>query len=152
MSRRSRRHDPGLGPQHTGMGHLLKMATDDNVSDNVKLAAIRDALDRGGVGINAEIELSTKPYETVFEQIEMDRGGSRAAHRAGITAGNQHALPAAIDAEIVNDDELGLDDSNADDFDDGSQPDPHQTAGNVAQRSTQRLRIHRSPRRRHLMA
>jgi len=40
------------------------MTADDNVSDSVKLAAIRDALDRGGLGVKTEIELSARPYET----------------------------------------------------------------------------------------
>ncbi|MCV7196898.1 hypothetical protein [Mycobacterium angelicum] len=92
------------------------MATDDNVSDAVKLNAIRDALDRGGVGVKAEIELSAKPYENIADQIETMRGGSRAAHRTGVPDVQPHALPAAndnaIDAELVvdpNDDDAPID-------------------------------------------
>jgi hypothetical protein len=40
---------------------LLKMAIDENVSDSVKLTAIRDALDRGGVGAKAEVDVSISP-------------------------------------------------------------------------------------------
>jgi hypothetical protein len=58
---------------------LLRMASDDNVSDSVKLAAIKDALDRGGVGAKTEIEVTARAYEQIFEAMEM--GGSRAAHR-----------------------------------------------------------------------
>ncbi|WP_156675544.1 MULTISPECIES: hypothetical protein [unclassified Mycobacterium] len=102
---------------------LLKMATDDNVSDSVKLAAIRDALDRGGVSIKAEIEVTAKPYESIFEKLE---GGSRQAHRAAVGAGEHTAgtreLPAAnhepIDAQIVDD----LDDSDTVDLDDYARP------------------------------
>lgn len=91
---------------------LLKMATDDNVSDAVKLNAIRDALDRGGVGVKAEIELTAKPYETLVDQIEAMHGGSRAEHRHAM--GIRDDTPALvvahhepIDAQII------------DDFDDG---------------------------------
>jgi hypothetical protein len=58
---------------------LLGMATDPNVSDSVKLAAIRDALDRGGVGIKAELEITARAYEQVFEQMEL--GGKRSDFR-----------------------------------------------------------------------
>jgi len=87
---------------------LLKMATDDDVSDSVKLAAIRDALDRGGISVKAEIEVTAKPYESIFEKLE---GGSREAHRSGspppALADHTHQLPTAnrepIDAQIVDD-------------------------------------------------
>lgn len=84
---------------------LLKMATDDNVSDGVKLNAIRDALDRAGLGIKAEIEVTAKPYESIFEQMS---GGSRAAHRGEPADDDQSpALVAshheAIDVEVVDD-------------------------------------------------
>jgi hypothetical protein len=50
---------------------LLGMATDPNVSDSVKLAAIRDALDRAGLKpvTAVDIEVSTKPWESVMEGI-----------------------------------------------------------------------------------
>lgn len=50
---------------------LLKMATDDDVSDSVKLAAIRDALDRAGLSAKTEIEFSAKPFEQIAESAAM---------------------------------------------------------------------------------
>ena len=47
---------------------------DDNVSDSVKLAAIRNALDRGGVGVKAEVEIIAKPYEQIEELMQMRLG------------------------------------------------------------------------------
>ena len=51
---------------------LLNMTTDPNVSDPVKLAAIKDALDRGGIqsknAVSVEVGI-TKPFEAVFDSI-----------------------------------------------------------------------------------
>jgi hypothetical protein len=99
---------------------LLKMATDDNVADSVKLAAIRDALDRAGLAAKNAVEVEVgppKPYEVILQRIE---AGSRAEYRRsrGIpddTHGNPkrvlvdrpRELPAAegepIDTEIDRD-------------------------------------------------
>jgi hypothetical protein len=60
---------------------LLKMATDDHVGDSVKLAAIRDALDRAGLAARTAVSVEVgppKPYEAVFDSIE---AGSRAEYR-----------------------------------------------------------------------
>jgi hypothetical protein len=50
---------------------LLNMTSDPNVADPVKLAAIRDALDRSGIQAKnaVTVEVSTKPYELVFDRI-----------------------------------------------------------------------------------
>ena len=63
---------------------LLKMATDDNVSDSVKLAAIRDALDRAGLAAKNAVEVQVgppKPYEAILERIE---AGSRTEYRRSV--------------------------------------------------------------------
>ena len=50
---------------------LLGMATDPNVSDSVKITAIRDALDRAGLKpvTAVDLDISTKPWERVFDRI-----------------------------------------------------------------------------------
>jgi hypothetical protein len=60
---------------------LLKMAVDDNVADAVKLAAIRDALDRAGLSAKTavSVEVGRRPYEVIFDDIA---SGSRAKARA----------------------------------------------------------------------
>lgn len=52
-------------------GYLLQMAADTNIPEGVRLTAIRDALDRGGLGAKSsmEIEVSAKPFERVFDRI-----------------------------------------------------------------------------------
>jgi hypothetical protein len=59
---------------------LLKMAVNDNVSDSVKLTAIRDALDRGGMVAKTAVEVgvSVKPFEAILDRLE---SGSRAEFR-----------------------------------------------------------------------
>jgi hypothetical protein len=52
-----------LGGQRRSLtGQLLNMTSDPNVADPVKLAAIKDALDRGGIQAKTavSIEVSTK--------------------------------------------------------------------------------------------
>jgi hypothetical protein len=63
------------------MAHeLLKMAVDVNVSDAVKLAAIRDALDRAGLSARTavSVEVGLRPFEVIFDDIVSD---SRAESR-----------------------------------------------------------------------
>jgi hypothetical protein len=60
---------------------LLRMATDPNVSESVRLSAIKDALDRGGVSSRTAVSVEVgppKPYEAILERIE---AGSRAEYR-----------------------------------------------------------------------
>jgi len=63
---------------------LLKMAIDDNVADSVKLAAIRDALDRAGLSAKTAVEIEVgppKPYEQILDGITVLEGGSREVFR-----------------------------------------------------------------------
>lgn len=63
---------------------LLKMATDPNVSESVRLSAIKDALDRGGVSAKSAVEVEVgplKPYEQILDGIFVLEGGSREAFR-----------------------------------------------------------------------
>ena len=50
---------------------LLNMTTDPNVADLVKLAAIKDALDRSGIQAKTAVtvDVSVKPFERVFDRI-----------------------------------------------------------------------------------
>ena len=76
---------------------LLNMTSDPTVAEPVKLAAIRDALDRGGVSAKTavSVEVSTKPFEMVFDAII---SGPR--EEPGALAGLPE-LDAATDDEIV---------------------------------------------------
>lgn len=78
---------------------LLRMAVDDNVSDSVKLAAIKDALDRAGLNSKTEIELSARPWEQIEETVvaQLEIRGSRADYRRshGIADDSDDADPLA---------------------------------------------------------
>ncbi|MGO4443462.1 hypothetical protein AB4Z42_08890 [Mycobacterium sp. 2YAF39] len=81
---------------------LLKMATDDNVADSIKLAAIRDALDRAGLAAKNAVEVEVgppKPYEQILNGLVVIGGGSRAEYRRSIgrpdDSDADHTRPAA---------------------------------------------------------
>jgi len=62
----------------------LSMATDPNVSESVRLSAIKDALDRGGVSAKSAVEVEVgprKPYEQIFDGLARIESGSRADFR-----------------------------------------------------------------------
>jgi hypothetical protein len=91
------------------------MGTDDNVADSVKLAAIRDALDRAGLAAKSAVEVEVgrpKPYEAILESIE---AGSRADYRRSVgrpdkpsaenrfLVGGQRGLDSSTEAEVLDD-------------------------------------------------
>ncbi|MBF6131605.1 hypothetical protein IU501_01115 [Nocardia otitidiscaviarum] len=73
------------------------MAADDDVADGVKLAAIRDALDRAGVSAKTAVEIEVgpnKPFQEMLDTIMF--GGTRAESRAA------RGIPdEPLDAEVV---------------------------------------------------
>jgi hypothetical protein len=81
---------------------LLGLATGAE-SEAVKLNAIRDALDRGGLGAKAEVSLELKPWEQLMGDIAGIATLSRAEHRArqGRPLLEQPPLAEVIDAEVV---------------------------------------------------
>src|SRR6478735_12623092 len=101
---RQRSRDVALtpGPRHHPGTVLLKMAVDENVSDSVKLAAIKDALDRGGLGAKTEIEITAKPFHSILDRLE---SGSRAEFRRNM---------GIADSEDSQEPQLALDATNAD--------------------------------------
>lgn len=78
---------------------LLKMAVDDNVSDTVKLAALRDLLDRAGVSAktSVEVDVAVKPYEQIFDETASVESGSRAEFRRSIGR-EDHTTPALAES------------------------------------------------------
>lgn len=92
---------------------LLGIASADDAPPAVKLAAIRDALDRAGLGAKTavEVEVGLKPFEELLTDMTMG-SGSRAAsrERRGEVDDRQpdwlrEELQDAIDAEVVEDDD-----------------------------------------------
>lgn len=98
---------------------LLKMATDPDVSESVRLSAIKDALDRGGVSAKTAVEVEVgppKPYEQILNSVVRIEAGSRDEFRrlqAGMNRShdeqlherNRSDVSAPIDAEVVDDPE-----------------------------------------------
>ncbi|AKC39421.1 Uncharacterised protein [Mycolicibacterium phlei] len=76
---------------------LLKMAVDPNVNDAVKLKAMTEALDRGGVTTKstATVEITAKPYEEVFDSVEVS-GGTRADYRRSRGLADDSDTPPAL--------------------------------------------------------
>ena len=107
---------------------LLGMTSDPNVSDSVKLAAIRDALDRAGLKpvTAVDLEVSTKPWEQVFEGISKVVAGPRypqPPHALAIE-GDSPAIDSGDDSVVI----VGeIDDDEIDD-------DPYLPAGFQPQR------------------
>jgi len=59
---------------------LLNMATDPTVSESVRLSAIKDALDRGGVSAKSAVDIEVgppKPWEQIIDGFNEITAGSR---------------------------------------------------------------------------
>jgi hypothetical protein len=81
---------------------LLGMATGAE-SEAVKLNAIRDALDRAGLGAKTEVSVEVKPWERLMDDITGVATISRAEHRAqpGRAFISTPALADPLDVEVV---------------------------------------------------
>ena len=78
---------------------LLNMTTDPNVADPVKLAAIKDALDRSGLAAKNAVSVEvgiTKPFERVFDSII---AGPRDAQTSALAIEDENAP--AIESETA---------------------------------------------------
>jgi hypothetical protein len=84
---------------------LLGMAEDPDTPPAVKLAALRDALDRAGIAARTAMDVSVelKPYEKLFDRLDRSAG-------AGVGMGTG---PVVVDGEVV---------AEYADFSDGSTP------------------------------
>jgi hypothetical protein len=84
---------------------LLGMAEDPDMAPAVKLAALRDALDRAGIGARTAMDVSVelKPYEKLFDRLDRSAGAG-----VGMETG-----PVVVDGEVV---------AEYADFSDGSTP------------------------------
>lgn len=51
---------------------LIRFAHDENVPYPVRLAAVKDILDRGGIGTKQQLEVTLKPWEAAIEGILVD--------------------------------------------------------------------------------
>jgi hypothetical protein len=86
---------------------LLSFAIDGNVADPVALQAINSALDRAGMKPGVDLEVTLKPFEAVFEQ--MDYGGKRSDYRGEpeVIEPIEDDLPDLL--QIESDDDLVID-------------------------------------------
>lgn len=75
---------------------LLAMAEDDSVKPETRLAALKDALDRAGLGARQAVDIAheLKPYQRIFEGIDRDAGDA----------------PRVVQGVIVRDDAVEFDD------------------------------------------
>ena len=117
---------------------LLRIAIDEETPAATRLAAIRDALDRSGLGAKTAVEVSVgpqKPWEVVFEDLA---GGSRAESRAARGFAGDDAL--ILEAEVVDRDGAGaagildgVGSSSATEAPNSAPPQPHSPgpAGNT---------------------
>ena len=84
---------------------LLGMAMDENITENLRLNAIRDALDRGGVigKTTVDVSVTAAPYERMLAHVE---SGSRTKYRRSIgiedNSDARHEFPCASDDLIVD--------------------------------------------------
>jgi hypothetical protein len=60
------------------------MATDPTVGDQVRLNAIKDSLDRGGVSVRTaiDVEVTVQPWEQIMRDISGIQQITRAEHLA----------------------------------------------------------------------
>ena len=86
---------------------LLQFALDGRVDDNVALHAIRDALDRAGLGAKTEVALAVKPWEDIMNDVAGVATITREESRARRGLPDDAPAPAEpldiVDAEVVDD-------------------------------------------------
>ena len=125
---------------------LLQFALDGRVDDNVALHAIRDALDRAGLGAKAALELSVaepRPWEDIMGDLAGVASITRAESRARRGLPDDTPAPAepyeVVDAELVDEpDAPEMPSSSTGDTRTGDEP---------SRRSPRRLRTGYAPRR-----
>ena len=80
--------------------YLLDMAADTMIPEGVRLSAIKDVLDRGGLGVKSsmEIEVTAKPFEQVYEAIS---AGPREVIDVDIEEEDEEENPGSLKARLA---------------------------------------------------
>ncbi|AFA73681.1 hypothetical protein GPOL_c26600 [Gordonia polyisoprenivorans VH2] len=114
---------------------LLGIATDETVSDSVRLAATKDALDRAGLSAKTAMEIEvgpTKPFQAILDAVMS--GGSRAESRSrrgepdDVSAEDEWMDAEILDAQVVEDDRAPALPAQSPRYDDPPAPDAEPTS------------------------
>lgn len=93
---------------------LIGLALDNGHADAIALAASNSVLDRAGLNAKAEVEITAKPYEQIFESMSVEVGSRSEYRRSQGIEDEPEVLPALSGADPLADELDDQDDSRCD--------------------------------------
>ena len=87
---------------------LLRIAEDEKTPPAVRLAAIRDVLDRAGVTVKQELEITVQPWQQIIDGIVAEVPDSAMRAQGALDVGSPSQHREWVPGEIVEDDDVPL--------------------------------------------